>query len=112
MTLVNNRVSLVGRIGNELSLETIENSGDSRLSISLATDVLSRGSDRVIWHYIVCYKTVADRAIRHLSKGDSVVIEGYLDNFSVTDSDGKVHKITKVVCKNFMLVNKSIRDEK
>jgi len=103
-----NKVMLVGHIGKEPELRTMEN-GTTMLSFSLATTEYYRDRDTkerkeiTEWHHVVFWRALADSASRMLHKGEQVYIEGKLRTRSWV-KDGQTRFATEVIGESFNLL--------
>lgn len=95
-----NRVTLVGHLGKDPEVKTLEN-GTKVASFSLATtesykDKSDQWQNLTEWHNIVAWRGLAERAEK-LSKGNLVYIEGKIGRRSYKDKDGVEKHITDIV---------------
>lgn len=95
-----NRVTLVGHLGKDPEVKTLEN-GTKVASFSLATtesykDKSDQWQNLTEWHNIVAWRGLAERAEK-LSKGNLVYIEGKISRRSYKDKDGNEKFITDIV---------------
>lgn len=80
-----NQVSLIGRIGNDITLKTTQN-GTRVCDFSLA---VRKSADQTIWLKIVAWRGTAELAATHLKKGDLVGITGSIDCRTYEKNDEK-----------------------
>ena len=100
MYALKNKVQLIGNLGNNPEIRTIEN-GKKMARFSVATNETYRTAkgEKVTetqWHNIVAWGKVAEIAEQFLSKGSEVAIEGKLVNRNYTDKDGIKRYVTEV----------------
>ena len=107
-----NKVILVGNLGKDPEIRTLEN-GVKKASFSLATsevfkDKLS-GEKRseTEWHNIVIWRGLADIAEKYLRKGQQVYIEGKIKSRQYKDKEGNQRYITEIVADNFVMMSRS-----
>jgi len=105
-----NRVILVGNLGRDPEIRTLEN-GAKVAKFSIATnenykDKSGEWQKQTEWHEIVAWRTLADRAESSLKKGASVYLEGKLSTRSWQDKDGNNRKTTEVVASYFRIINR------
>jgi single-strand DNA-binding protein len=106
-----NKVILVGHLGRDPEVKTIE-SGVKVARFSLATtetykDKSGERKDVTEWHNIVVWRNLADIAERFLTKGKLIYVEGKLRTRSWDDNGAKRYA-TEVIADNFtMLGSKS-----
>jgi len=98
-----NRVSLIGNLGNDPEIRSLQNGGKV-VSFSLATNEswTDRSSgerrERVEWHRISIFNPgLAKLAEQYLQKGSKVMIEGQLRTNKYTDREGIERYSTEVV---------------
>ena len=105
-----NRVILVGNLGRDPEIRTLEN-GAKVAKFSIATnenykDKSGEWQKQTEWHEIVAWRALADRAESSLKKGASVYLEGKLSTRSWQDKDGNNRKTTEVVASYFRIINR------
>lgn len=105
MQQMQNRVTLIGHLGSDLELKTLD-SGRKVAKGRLATNdyrKLPNGEyeQNTQWHNIVVWGKQAESMCKRLSKGSYVVIYGRLVHRSYEDSEGKTRYITEIVVRDF-----------
>jgi single-strand DNA-binding protein len=100
MYALKNKVQLIGNLGNNPEIRTIEG-GRKMARFSVATNETYRNvkGEKVTetqWHNLVAWGKVAEIAEQFLSKGSEVAIEGKLINRNYADKDGVKHYVTEV----------------
>jgi single-strand DNA-binding protein len=100
MYALKNKVQLIGNLGNNPEIRTIEG-GKKLARFSVATSETYRNAkgEKVTetqWHTLVAWGKVAEIAEQFLSKGSEVAIEGKLINRNYTDKDGVKRYVTEV----------------
>ncbi len=100
MYALKNKVQLIGNLGNNPEIRTIEG-GRKMARFSVATSETYRNAkgEKVTetqWHNLVAWGKVAEIAEQFLSKGSEVAIEGKLINRNYTDKDGVKRYVTEV----------------
>lgn len=103
-----NKVILVGNLGRDPEVRTIEN-GVKVANFTLATTEVYRTKDgnkaeQTEWHRIVLWRGLAEVAERYLRKGKSVYIEGKLTTRKYTDKDGVERTVTEIVADNMVML--------
>ncbi len=89
-----NKVILVGRIGNDLELKTSAQ-GKPYLKLSIATKAYRKGgegsdiADATHWHRVMAFGAQAQTCAAYMSKGSTVLIDGFLEERKWTDKDGR-----------------------
>ncbi len=106
-----NKVILVGNLGKDPEIRTLEN-GVKKASFSLATSEVFKdkvtGDKRTEteWHNIVIWRGLADIAEKYLKKGQQVYIEGKIKSRQYKDKEGIQRYITEVVADNFVMMSR------
>ncbi|MGK7391134.1 MAG: single-stranded DNA-binding protein [Candidatus Cyclobacteriaceae bacterium M2_1C_046] len=100
MNALRNRVQLIGRLGNDPEVKTLE-SGKTLASFSIATsdyyynDKGERQEDTQ-WHQVVAWGKKAELVSKHLKKGEEVALEGKLMHRSYENGKGETKYITEI----------------
>ncbi|MFM7193656.1 MAG: single-stranded DNA-binding protein [Bacteroidota bacterium] len=103
-----NKVMLVGRLGKDPELRTMEN-GTTMINFSLASTEYYRDRDTkerkeiTEWHHVVFWRALADSASKVLHKGTLVYVEGKLRTRSWV-KDGITRYATEVIGESFTLL--------
>jgi single-strand DNA-binding protein len=100
-----NKVELRGYAGMDHEVKTL-NDGRVLMKFSLVTTTNYRTrSDEwereTIWHNVVLWNKLADRALLHIRKGSFVKITGKILTRYYTDRRGVRHYVTEVIGFNF-----------
>lgn len=103
-----NRVILIGRLGQDPEVRRLE-SGAVVAKFSVATnesfkDNEGNWQERTEWHYVIAWRTLAERAENSLKKGFLVYVEGKLTHRKWQDKDGNDRYTTEVVASYFRIV--------
>lgn len=89
-----NSITIAGQLGKDSELKTIESSGDSVLSFSVAD---SQGRDKpTIWWNCQLWGKRATSLQQYLVKGQSVTVSGNVSEREWTDKDGNKRKAMDV----------------
>jgi len=110
MSTLRNRVQLIGNLGNNPEIITLE-SGKKLAKFSLATNetYVNTQGEKVTdtqWINIVAWNKTAEIIEQYLEKGNQVAIDGKLTNRSWEDKEGNKRYITEVVCNELMMLGK------
>ncbi len=95
-----NKVILVGNLGQDPEVKEV--SGDRKVaSVTLATNESYKDRDgnkvdKVEWHRLVLWGTLAELAGKYMKKGSQVYVEGKLQTRSWEDEAGVKRFITEV----------------
>lgn len=103
-----NRVILVGNLGKDPEVMTLEN-GVKFAKVGVATnesykDREGNWVEQTEWHNVVLWRWLAER---NLVKGDTVYIEGKLKTRSWDDKDGNKRYTTEVVADKIIKISRS-----
>jgi single-strand DNA-binding protein len=105
-----NRVQLIGRVGQDPEVKTLEG-GKKLAHITIATsDVyIKENGDKVEqteWHRITAWGKTAEILEKFVTKGREIGIEGKLTHRSYDDKNGEKRYITEVVANEVLLLGK------
>jgi single-strand DNA-binding protein len=108
MSTLKNKVQLIGNVGNEPEISTLE-SGKRIAKFSIATNAFYKNSNgekeqNTQWHNIVAWGKIADIIEAYVRKGNEVAIEGKLTSRSYEDKDGAKRYVTEVVAHEILLL--------
>jgi single-strand DNA-binding protein len=101
MSTLRNSVRLVGNLGSDPEVKSLEN--DRKLAkIAIATNETYKNDkgEKITdtqWHNLVLWGTTAKFAENYLKKGDEIAIEGKLSSRSYVDKDGNKKYVTEIV---------------
>lgn len=102
-----NKVILVGNLGIDPEVRTLESGAKvARLRIA-TTEVYTKDGNRVEqteWHTVNCWRQLADVAEKFLNKGKQVYIEGKLRTRSWKDADGNDKYITEITADTLQML--------
>jgi len=102
-----NKVILIGNLGRDPEVRTMQNGGKvCNLSVATSERWRDRGSgelqERTEWHRVVIFdEKLAEVAERYLQKGRKVYLEGQLQTRKWTDQSGQDKYTTEVVLQRF-----------
>jgi single-strand DNA-binding protein len=108
MNSLRNRVQLIGNLGQDPEVKTLE-SGKKVAHFTLATnDAYKNGDGQKIeettWHNIVAWNGLADISGKYLKKGRQVAVEGRIAYRSYEDKKGVTRYITEIVLDQLMML--------
>jgi len=115
MNNLRNRVILIGNLGQDPEIKTLE-SGKKVAKFTIATNDAYKNNDgqkveETTWHNIVAWNGLAERAARYLKKGKEVAVEGRLLYRSYEDKKGVTKYITEIVLNEMLLLRSSKEKE-
>lgn len=109
-----NKVILIGRLGQEVSMKYTPN-GNAVASFTLATDESYKKDGQKVeqteWHHIVMYGKSAEIANEYLKKGSQLYVEGRLKTREYTDRENIRRKQTEVVSESFTMLDGKSKGE-
>lgn len=108
MNNLKNRVQLIGNLGQDPELKTLE-SGKKVTHFTLATHDDFKNADgqkvtETTWHNIVAWNGLADVASRFLKKGKQVAVEGRIVYRTYEDKKGVTKNTTEIVLNELMML--------
>ena len=108
MNKLRNRVQLIGHLGMNPEVKTLE-SGTKFAKFSLATNdsyVNTKGEkiEETEWHNVIAWNKTAELIESYLQKGKEVALEGKLTTRSWDDEKGNKRYITEVVCSEILFL--------
>ena len=101
-----NKVILIGNLGKDPEIRTMQNGGKVA-NLSLATSEswkdksTGERKEKTEWHRVVIFGNLADIAERYLKKGSKVYVSGSLQTRKWTDQSGQEKYTTEVVLQGF-----------
>ena len=111
-----NKVTLIGRLGQNPDVREVGTSKVANFSIATDESYTDRNGnkvDKTEWHRIVMWNKAAETAERYLKKGSLVYIEGKLETRSWETDSGEKRYSTEIKSFSFqMLDNKNDQDQR
>ena len=101
-----NKVILIGNLGKDPEVRTMQNGGKVA-NLSLATSEswkdksTGERKEKTEWHRVVIFGNLADIAERYLKKGSKVYVSGSLQTRKWTDQSGTEKYTTEVVLQGY-----------
>jgi single-strand DNA-binding protein len=116
MTTLRNRVQLIGNLGQDPEIRTLDN-GKKVASFTLATNDDFKGADgqkvsETTWHNIVAWNGLADVAGNYLKKGGQVAVEGRIVYRSYEDKKGVTKYRTEIVLNEMLMLRSAKESQK
>jgi single-strand DNA-binding protein len=103
-----NKVILVGNLGRDPEIRTMQASGSKVCNLSVATSeswkdkATGEWKDKTEWHRVVVFnEALIGRAERGFKKGTKVYVEGQVETRKYTDKDGVEKYTTEIVVSRF-----------
>ncbi|MBS7564413.1 single-stranded DNA-binding protein [Mucilaginibacter sp. Bleaf8] len=105
-----NKVVLVGHLGKDPEFRQLENQ-IAVVSFPLATSEIVNingvREEQTEWHNVVMWRGLAEVAVKYLSKGKLIYLEGKLRTRQFEDKMGVKKYTTEVLAENFTLLGRS-----
>jgi len=110
MSTLRNKVQLIGNLGNDPEIITLEN-GQKLAKFSLATnenykDAKGEKQTKTDWHNLIAWGKTADIIEKYITKGKEIAIEGKLTNRSYETKEGEKRYVTEVVVNELLMLGK------
>src|SRR5581483_3167490 len=101
-----NKVILIGNLGRDPEVRTLQNGGKvANLSLATSESWRDKSSgerkEKTEWHRVVIFGNLADIAEKYLKKGSKVYVSGSLQTRKWTDQSGTEKYTTEVVLQGF-----------
>ncbi|MFW0736636.1 single-stranded DNA-binding protein [Flavobacterium sp. T12S277] len=108
MNAMKNRVQLIGNVGNDPEIKTLE-SGKKLAHLNIATSekyTNDKGQkvEQTEWHRVTAWGKTAEIIEKFVVKGKEVAVEGKLIHRSYDDKNGEKKFITEVVVSEILLL--------
>ena len=108
MSTLRNKVQLIGNLGNNPEIITLE-SGKKLAKFSIATNESYKNTQgekvqNTEWHNVVAWNATAEIVEKYLEKGKEIAIEGKLTSRSYDDKDGNKRYVTEIVCNELLML--------
>ena len=108
MNTLRNKVQLIGNLGNDPEIITLE-SGKKLAKFSIATNESYKNAtgEKVTdtqWHNVIAWNKTAEIIERYVTKGNEIAIEGKLTSRSYETKEGEKKYITEVVCNELLML--------
>lgn len=108
MTRLNNSVSLIGNLGNDPQVKSLE-SGRIMARFSVATSHFYKNASGekiqdAQWHNVIAWGKTAEIVEKFLKKGHRVAIEGRLNNRQYETDKGEKKYITEIVVNDLLML--------
>ncbi len=111
MSTLQNKVQLIGHVGQTPEIKNLEN-GNKMARFSLATNEAytnAKGErvEQTYWHNIVAWGKTAELIENYVDKGKQIAIEGKLVNRSYETEKGERRFITEISINEIMFFSKN-----
>lgn len=109
-----NRVELIGHLGHAPVLKVL-NPTTQVVTLHLATseaylDSQKQWQKKTEWHTLILWNKQAETAVKILSKGALVYVEGKLQSRNYTGNDGEKRTVTEIQVERFIALDTKGKD--
>jgi single-strand DNA-binding protein len=109
MNTLRNKVQLIGNLGNDPEIITLE-SGKKLAKFSLATNESYKNAQgekvtQTDWHNLIAWGKTAEIIEKYVTKGKEIAIEGKLTSRSYETKEGEKRYVTEVVVNEVLMLN-------
>ncbi len=101
-----NRVQLIGNLGNEPQLKIINNNKLTELAVAVNEFKRYRNGEtrkRTHWHKVIVWGKLAEQVQQLTKKGTKVLVQGKLDTRSYIDKHGRKRTNTLIVANEIVI---------
>ncbi len=110
MNSIRNSVQLVGHLGKDVELKTLEG-GNSVANLTMATNDYYKNKEgeyvqQTEWHRVSAWGKLGEAMSIKLKKGSHVIVKGKLTSRSYENKEGITQYITEVQANDFVLLDK------
>lgn len=116
MNTLRNNVKLIGRLGQDPEVRTLENNNkvaNFRLATNFVyTDKEGNQKENTDWHSIVAWGNLAALCEKYLKKGREVAIDGRLTYREWEDKNGAKHNSAEIVANEIMFIGSNPETKK
>lgn len=104
-----NRVQLIGHVGQEPEIKTVNNKKLATLTIATNDFYYNEKGNKVEqteWHRVTAWGKTAEIIEKYVTKGKEVAVEGKLTHRSYDDKDGNKRYVTEILVNELLLLGK------
>lgn len=96
----NNKVTLIGYVGNNLTSSKLKN-GSKRVAIRMATHQSTKNSSGKkvyysVWHDVIAWDRTAEFAEKNFVKGSRIMVDGSISYKTYPDPKGHIRYVTQI----------------
>ncbi len=110
MNAIKNKVQLIGNLGQDPEIVTLEKGGKlAKFTIATNDSYKNAQGEKVEdtqWHNVVAWGKTAEIVESYLTKGKQVAVEGKLIHRSYETKEGEKRYITEVKCNELLMLGK------
>ncbi|HLN54168.1 MAG TPA: single-stranded DNA-binding protein [Lentimicrobium sp.] len=107
MNSLRNRVTLIGRLGAEPVVRTIDgNRKVVRMTLATSDQFMKNGekTKETQWHSLVVWGPLCDTCEKYLTKGKEIAVEGKIVYRKWDDKEGNNHFMTEINVDNLLMI--------
>lgn len=106
-----NRALLIGNVGNDPEIRTLNNNNEKVASFRLATterykDRNGEVKENTEWHQVTAWGKLADIVEKFVKKGSQLYVEGKITTRKWTDKDGNDRYSTEIRAEGLQILGK------
>lgn len=110
MNALKNKVQLIGNLGQDPEIITLENGSKLAKFTMATTDHYKNANGEKVedtqWHTVVAWGKTADIVENYLNKGKQVAVEGKLTHRSYETKEGEKRYVTEIRCNELLMLGK------
>ena len=110
MKNLSNKVQLIGRLGDDPKVKTLETKKKmARISLATSDSYYNKAGEKITetqWHNLVFWGGLAEVCEKYLTKGEEIAVEGRLGYRMYTDKDNNNKYITEVTVTDLLMISK------
>lgn len=109
MKNVRNQVQIIGRLGTDVELRTIQNDrnvANFRMAVNrYYTNAIGQKVENTDWFRVVVWGPMAENMEKIVHKGDEIMVQGRLSTGSYEDKNNVTHYTTEIVADQFLFIS-------
>ncbi|MDY0344744.1 MAG: single-stranded DNA-binding protein [Lentimicrobium sp.] len=109
MNSLRNSVQLIGRLGTNPEVKTLDkNRKVAKFSLATSDIYFNKAGEKVEetqWHNVIAWNGLATICEKYLTKGKEVALEGKIMHRSYTDKEEKIRYITEIVINELVMLD-------
>lgn len=108
MNSIRNKVTLIGRLGKEPEIRTLDgNRKFARFTLATSDDYVNKDGEKVKetqWHNIVVWGGLSEVCEKYLTKGKEIALEGKITYRIWDDKQGVKHYMTEINVSDLLMI--------
>ena len=109
-----NKVMLIGNVGQDPNVRTLENGKVASISLATSERYKDRNGEQkevTEWHNVQVWGKTAEFVENYVHKGDQLFVEGQIRSRKYTDRDGVERSVTEIRADNVQRIGGQRRDD-